>query len=95
VLTQQGSPYGLALRESGNPFRIRWDLQEFRETIDAIQQGTNRHQAIVFAPQMGGRAGPRPIGRARRPLGVDGIQSHVWTAAIKSDSSIATQPNRP
>jgi hypothetical protein len=68
---------GLTLRESGKMFRICWHLQELRDTIDAIQQGANSHQAIVFAPDMCWRAGPRPIDSRRSQLRLDGIQSHV------------------
>jgi hypothetical protein len=48
LVAHQWTPDGLTLRESGNPFRILWYLQEFREIIDAIEQGTNSHQAIVI-----------------------------------------------
>jgi hypothetical protein len=48
-----------------------------REIIDATQQGTNRHQAIVLAPKMGWRAGPRSIGSGRSQLRIDRIQSQV------------------
>jgi len=73
----------LTLRESGNLFSIRLYVQEVRETIDAIWQGTNGNQAIALAPQMCWRAAPRPIGIRRSQLRLDGIQSHVAESAIK------------
>jgi hypothetical protein len=68
LVAQQWPPDGLPLRERGKAFSILWCRQELREMIDAIQQGAIRHQAIVLAPEMGRRAGPRPIGGGRGQL---------------------------
>jgi hypothetical protein len=77
LVAHQWPPDGLPLRERGKAFRILWCRQELREMIDAIEQGANRHQAIVLAPQMCRRAGPRPIGSGRGQFRFHWIQSHV------------------
>jgi hypothetical protein len=37
VLTHQWSSDGLTPCERGNPFRVRWHIQERREILDAFQ----------------------------------------------------------
>jgi hypothetical protein len=39
VVFHQWSPDGLTLRDRGNSFRVRWQIQEFRETFDAFKPG--------------------------------------------------------
>jgi hypothetical protein len=76
VLVHQVSSDGLTPSERGDPFRVRWQIQELGESLHAFQSRSNSHQAIVLAPEMRGRAGPRPIGRRCSEPRLDGTQSH-------------------
>ncbi len=77
VLAHQWSSDGLTPSERGDPFRVRWQIQELGDILHAFQSRSNSHQAVVLAPEMCGRAGPRPIGRRCSEPRLDGIQSHV------------------
>jgi len=39
VVIHRSSPYGWTLRERGNALSIRWQIQQFRGTLDAFQPG--------------------------------------------------------
>jgi len=54
-----------------------WDLQEFHEILDTIEQRTNIHQAVMLTPKVCGRARPTPIRSGCSQLRLDGIQRHV------------------
>ncbi len=77
VLAHQWSSDGLIPSERGDPFRVRWQIQELGDILHALQSRSNSHQAVVLAPEMRGRAGLRPIDRRCSAPRLDGIQSHV------------------